>query len=233
MGQWYAAERPGCGISVGHSLIHTHSRSMAQILALICPSSTSSAAPVILFPASLASSSSGPSRSAGDPSRLLGMFAMKVLPAGESKNSALISVRMYPGCMLLTRMPWRAHSRESARVMWSSAALLMAYVDRLLTTLSEMSEATLMIDPPISAATMRRATACAMKKGPRVFTLSTVSYASGVSSRALPSIESPALLMSTPIGPRCFSTSDSAPSIAPRSVTSRVTACALPPPATI
>eukprot|EP00962_Isochrysis_galbana_P061760 scaffold44095_cov309-Isochrysis_galbana.AAC.1 len=134
MGQWYAAERPGCGISVGHSLIHTHSRSMAQILALICPSSTSSAAPVILFPASLASSSSGPSRSAGDPSRLLGMFAMKVLPAGESKNSALISVRMYPGCMLLTRMPWRAHSRESARVMWSSAALLMAYVDRLLTT---------------------------------------------------------------------------------------------------
>eukprot|EP00967_Tisochrysis_lutea_P137424 scaffold246556_cov32-Tisochrysis_lutea.AAC.3 len=108
-----------------------------HIFALICPSSTRRAAPVIPFPASLANNKSGPSRSDGSPNLLLGMLAMNFCPAGESKNSELISVRMYPGCMLFTRIPCRAHSRARARVMWSSAALLIAYVDRLFTTCKE------------------------------------------------------------------------------------------------
>mmetsp|Transcript_45259 Transcript_45259/g.147201 ORF Transcript_45259/g.147201 Transcript_45259/m.147201 type:complete len:246 (+) Transcript_45259:277-1014(+) len=183
--------------------------------------------------ASLARRRRGPSRSEGSPSRLFGMRLMNSRPAGESKNSELISVRMYPGCMLLTRMPWRIHSFARARVMWSSAALDIAYVARLLTTLSEMSDAMLTIEPGLFSATIRRATACARKKGARVLTPSTVSYAASSTWRAFSSSERPALFTSTSIGPRLASTSASTGSMAETCVTSSVTACALPPSATM
>ena len=62
--------------------------------------------------------------------RLRGIFPTNFCPASEPKKAELSSVSMYPGWSALTRMECRAHSRAMLRVMWSTDALLIPYVDR-------------------------------------------------------------------------------------------------------
>ena len=59
-----------------------------------CPPSTTSVAPVMNSEASEASSSSGPSRCSGFPSRRCGTRLISVWPASLAKNSRLMSVSM-------------------------------------------------------------------------------------------------------------------------------------------
>src|SRR5258708_6722831 len=91
------------------------------------PPSTTSTCPVTKSDAAAARNTTAPRRSSPLPTRCMGVRLARLDHVLSSRSGRLLAVRIMPGAMALTWMPWAAHSTARARVKLMTAPLLALY----------------------------------------------------------------------------------------------------------
>src|SRR6218665_3100220 len=118
--------------------------------------------------------------SSGMPQRGVAVMPFSIRPSYFSFDGAVISVRIRPGCTSYTPMPSPASRSAYSRAAMCEAIFDMQYSPRSMvaaTAFDDVTNTMLRCNSPVcGAAAMRRATAWARKKVPRVFTLKQPSH---------------------------------------------------------